>query len=430
MPQSLIPPNIKGHLTRLQSSLRRLLLVVHAFVVQTRWTIVETILIAIPLIIICVVAAIKLSSDTGLLSTVSTKPEWYFIALVYCLEALRERTRLGELNGSPKYASGVQFAIVCTIVAAILAVIATLDSLGVFAAKVAAATATLPSTTEPKAINQLHIIAIPCFLLAAFWSGITKIAVKRAEYAWHADFEAMTSIRRPRLFRYSDSKKVAKFYDLIAAIYDRRNEGAKELRRAQRRIVTEIRSLLRADDPGKMVSVLDIGGGTGTNVYSALLEEPHVKWTYIDSSTVMAAKFQEDYESAAGGAPTILVGDALSIETALDVSAYKEHFDFAILSFSLSSMPANPEFRKLAAMLKPGARVLIADIHPGYVAKSPFFDVPSDGDVLHLELRKVESLLIERDANGAGLVRDSWDVYLNRRGEAYCYFVAFTKPAP
>jgi hypothetical protein len=130
----------------------------------------------------------------------------------------------------------------------------------------------------------------------------------------------------------------------------------------------------------------------------------------------------EKFTEAFPGVPAI-TGDFQDLPSCL--AGVSQTYDVVVLCFSMSSMVDELDLRVLRNTLNPGGAVIVADIHPGYIAKSPRFDIEIGAKVHALELRKVEPLVLEHQGRKAGMLRTEWQIFENERGEVYSFVLQF-----
>ena len=372
----------------------------------------EVLLVAVPILVIVVTVAFSPPTTKGFVSTITSKPEWYFLALVFCIEAHRDRNRYTNRTDD--------VGMVVMSIAAVVSGLAAAASVAAAPAYTASPGASARYETLERLLdalqNPLQFFSVPVFCLAAGWSWICKSKVKELETEAEEQQQMLIGMARPSVYSVYKQGAVERFYNLVAHVYNKRNDNSRGIRDAQNRIVEEVRQAVRASN-GRPLKVLDIGGGTGYNVYLSLRGEDNLHWTSVDLSSEMTARFRENFQEAHA-----VTGDCLSLGTCLD---QRERFDVITASFALSSMPRNLDFSSLLRVLRPNGVVLITDIHPGYVSRSPFFDIDVEGTRHALQLRKVEPLVMEAEAEAAGFERTTWSLFKNERGEVYSYFVRF-----
>lgn len=392
---------------------------------------IEALLIATPILVICTTVMVNPVKGKGFVDTVLTKPEWYFITLVFCIEAFRDWLRIHDRTRAVEESPGLLTSLALILLGVVLAVSATLASLSGHAPSVPTAplveqvvgisTSTHVMTTPSISLSTtkvsksddlplLQILSVPLFLLSALWSGYSKVAWKQVERQSKEDGALLADIARPRVYNAEKAGRAKAFYDAVAAAYNERNDKTKGIRSAHNILVEQIYEVARRTNDG--IAVLDIGAGSGYNVYNSLRNEKAIEWTALDVSGRMLKKFKDDFPQA-----LTMEGDCLEL---LPQLSRDKKFDVVVLSFVLSSMPRTLDFEQLAGILKPNGVVLLTDIHPGYIAKSPCFDIEVDHEVHALRLRKVEPLVLEREAS-AHFERDTWQLFDNERGETYAF---------
>lgn len=369
----------------------------------------EVLLIAIPILVIVVAVLFWPLPGKGFWSTITSKPEWYFLGLVFCIEAHRDRNRRAQSD---------DVGIVVMALAAVPAALAVAISIATPTQQLSVSPPSYVERLLEALQNPLQFCSLPVFFLAAGWSWYCKWQLKTEEKA-EAEQQKMHLERlRPRLYDVFKRDAAKRFYNIVAGTYNKRNDNTRGIRDAQNRIVEAVRQIVRGVRSGTL-HVLDLGGGTGHNVYLSLRGEERLEWTSVDVSEEMTARFRENFAGTRA-----LSGDCLELRQVLGA---QQKFDVVILSFALSSMRRDVDFGALAEVLSSRGVVLITDIHPGYVSKSPFFDIEVDGVSHALQLRKVEPLLLESEALPAGLSRTGWEIFRNERDEVYSYFVRFDR---
>lgn len=369
----------------------------------------EVLLVAIPIFVIVLAVAFSPPADKGFWATITAKPEWYFLALVFCIEGHRDRQRALDKSDD--------VGIFLIALAAVIAGLAAAASVAVLPApQHASKPVAFIEGLLDKLQNPLQFFSIPLFLLSAGWSWYSKWRMNSLEAEAATQRSLREAIAQPKLYNVYKEGAVERFYDQVASVYNKRNDNTKGIREAQDRVISEIRQAARSQ-PTRKTSVLDIGGGTGHNLYVSLRGEDGLEWTSLDISTGMTKKFRESFPGARA-----LNGDCMRLAECLKPN---ERFDAIVLSFALSSMPRSADLSVLRAYMNPGGAVFVTDIHPGYVQKSPCFDIDVDGARHALQLRKVEPLVLEQQADAAGFCRASWQIFRNERGEVYSYFIRF-----
>ncbi|MFB9315504.1 class I SAM-dependent methyltransferase [Nocardioides plantarum] len=201
---------------------------------------------------------------------------------------------------------------------------------------------------------------------------------------------------KPSLFDKEFAASEAKsFYDHIAGNYDLRNSS--DLLKTHQAVVTQIRSHLKRKTNFK---VLDLGGGTGKQIATQFFHKSNMHWTYSDFSLSMSSAFQANLAGTKLGKNNRLIfGDIAEVP----LQVRDEEFDIILFSLVLSSMPASPDFRPFAGLLKPGGRLIVADINPVYTALNPYYAVLVDGEKFALRTNPVNPLSIAQHAADLGL---------------------------
>jgi SAM-dependent methyltransferase len=396
------------------------------------WILTELSLIAIPIFVICVTVFFNPAPSKGFFATIVSKPEWYFISLVFCIEAVRDNYRIDRKMRSEEESAHILYAIFFTVIAAVSSGLATHATLGAAQINSDASSqalhvivnstpaVNLASGAATKPVQMLGLFSIPIFFCSAFWSAYSKQKLKQIERDEREDSDILSKSGRPRIYSVYRPGRVRDFYDVVADAYNSRNTKTKGIRDAQEIIIKAIRLRVQALKKGKTLNVLDIGGGTGYGVYHSLRSEERVFWTSLDISPKMKGKFSEVFEGK-----TAITGDCLDFSTFTPLLSGKK-YDIVVLSFALTSMARNIDFAELRKICNPGSIVLVADIHPGYVSKSACFDIDVGGQTHKLVLRKVDPLVLEGEALLAGMKRADWKIFENERSEVYSFFLSFT----
>jgi SAM-dependent methyltransferase len=379
-------------------------------------------LIAVPIVVLVLTVFFNPSPTKGFFATLTSKPEWYFIALVFCVEALLDCLRIKQKAYENVFDGRTGWALVRTITAAVLAGLAmhaTLSNTVINSPLSPAVPGVLGFLAAIFQNSSLHIAAIPFFFFCSLFYATTKFKLIEIEKEEDDNNNLWHNARRPRMYTVDRPGRVRCFYDIIAAVYTERNRMTKGIRHAQDSVVDTIRNSIKASRLDKF-RVLDIGGGTGYGAFNLLRKEEKLDWTSLDISPRMTDKFAENF-----GGGIAITGDCLDLGNKI-YSAKAEKYSVIVISFALSSMPSNVNFGKLSSILEDDGLVLIADIHPGYISKSPYFDVDVDNRTYALTLRKVEPLILEDEAS-AKFRRISWKIFNNERGEVYSFYLGFKK---
>jgi ubiquinone/menaquinone biosynthesis C-methylase UbiE len=220
-----------------------------------------------------------------------------------------------------------------------------------------------------------------------------------------------------RMFEVRDA---AQFYREIASHYDQRN--------SDRLLATHMEVITRIDHARKgkpALQVLDLGGGTGRNVATYFFNDNHISWTYVDYCPAMIEQLQEHltgrrlYEHL-----SVHLDDINRIHLRLQPASY----DVILLNLVLSSMPQPPDFGRIAALLAPGGRLIVADINPAYTQAHPYYQAPAaDGTQIALRTRPVQPLEVAIHATEAGL-RLSEMAEIGSGEISYSFIATFLNP--
>lgn len=387
------------------------------FSLDSTWS--EIGLVALPILVICLAVLFSPPSSKSFIAILVSKPEWYFLTLVFCIEAHRDRGTTEKRD---------DLGIIWISLAACLAAWAAAASIS--SSPIIENSNHALSNSESRfewisvaSKNTLSFLSIPIFVFSVLWSALCKMRRRELDAKEMNDNKILLDVRRPRIYSVDHQNSVKNFYNAVAGEYNKRNDKTKGIRDAQDQIIDEIRTRVRGASGGEPVVVLDIGGGTGHNVYNTLRSEKTLSWISLDLSPGMTQKFHDNFPCAEA-----ITGDCLNLQESLSDCPHRK-YDAVVLSFALSSMPRNVDFKSLGEFLKPGGCVLVADIHPGYVAKSPCFDIEIRAQTHALKLRKVEPLVMEHEAAQMELLRSKWELFENERGEVYSYFVKFERKA-
>lgn len=196
-----------------------------------------------------------------------------------------------------------------------------------------------------------------------------------------------------RVFEVSDA---AQFYQMIAPNYDQRN--SVNLLATHMEVITRIDQARRAKPA---LRVLDLGGGTGHAVATYFFNDRRIRWTYVDSCPAMLSQLQQYlagrqlYERL-----NVHLTDVSRVHTQLPARAH----DVVLLNLVLSSMPALPDFSRIAGLISPGGQLIIADINPLYTDAHPYYKARAgDGTLVAMRMRPVQPLDVVTHAKEAGL---------------------------
>lgn len=79
-------------------------------------------------------------------------------------------------------------------------------------------------------------------------------------------------------------------------------------------------------------------------------------------------------------------------------------YDVVLLNLVLSSMPALPDFAKIAGLVAAGGQLIVADINPLYTSGHPYYQATAaDGRLVAIRTRPVQPLEVVTRAKEAGL---------------------------
>lgn len=386
----------------------------------------EHVLLAIPIVVLLVTIAFMPHASKSFIGTIASKPEWYFLALVFCIEAHRDRAKVTSKGGGDD-SVGMIFLAIAAVLSALAAATSVTSSSLPTAAATSVSAVSAPSGREEElpwlemltsqVQTPLQRFAIPAFFLSALWSFVSKRRLRVIEDE-DADQLRVLTASNVRVYPLGRKNAVRNFYDAVASEYNKRNDKTKGIRNASDLVVQTVRSRATGRPAGQRLSVLDLGGGTGHNTYNLLRSVSNIDWVSVDISPGMTEKFTEAFP----GIPAV-TGDFQDLPSCL--AGVKQTYDVIILCFSMSSMVDELDLGGLSRALNPGGAVIVADIHPGYIAKSPRFDIEIGAKIHALELRKVEPLVLEHQGREAGMLRTEWQIFENERSEIYSFVLQF-----
>jgi ubiquinone/menaquinone biosynthesis C-methylase UbiE len=196
-----------------------------------------------------------------------------------------------------------------------------------------------------------------------------------------------------RTFEVADA---AQFYQEIAPNYDQRNSGNL--------LATHMEVITRIDQARKTkpaLRVLDLGGGTGQSVATYFFNDRHIRWTYVDFCPAMLSQLQQHLAGRRlSERLRVRLEDINRIHAQLPARSY----DVVLLNLVLSSMPALPDFAKIAGLVAPGGRLIVADINPLYTSGHPYYRATAaDGRLVAMRTHPVQPLEVVTRAKEAGL---------------------------
>jgi ubiquinone/menaquinone biosynthesis C-methylase UbiE len=180
------------------------------------------------------------------------------------------------------------------------------------------------------------------------------------------------------------------FYDNIADHYD--IDNSKEIWVTHRAIAKELNILARTK---KDLSVLDVGGGTGTLLFDLLSFNESIAWTYVDASQKMFEKFKEKCSS---------------LDQKIEI--YNENFDtilgwqnkkydVIVISFLFSSLSRIPNLHRIKDLLNKNGKIIFADADREYSKRLPYRVVINDtAHILDTKPLKLADILAEFSSIG------------------------------
>jgi ubiquinone/menaquinone biosynthesis C-methylase UbiE len=211
------------------------------------------------------------------------------------------------------------------------------------------------------------------------------------------------------------------FYQAIAPNYDQRN--SVNLLATHLEVITRIDQLRRAKPA---LRVLDLGGGTGQNVATYFFNDGHIWWTYVDSCPVMLTQVQQHLAGR-------LLYQRLSVHLAdinrIHAQLRPRSYDVVLLNLVLSSMPTLPDFARIAGLIAPGGRLIVADINPLYTQAHPLYQATAaNGSLVALRTQAVHPLDVVTRATGSGLQLSEM-TQVGSDVISYSFVVSFACPA-
>lgn len=220
---------------------------------------------------------------------------------------------------------------------------------------------------------------------------------------------------------YSPSNSVG-FYDKIARKYDDRNSAS--LQSTHHKVIEIINSELAYNDS---ISVLDLGGGTGKLIASYYYKLENMRWQYVDESPAMLSQYKDNMRGS-----KIRTSESLEeIANFLKKTRSRREsskYDIILMCLTLTSMESSPDWFKVAALLKTGGMLIIADIDASYTTKNPLYTVELDGKNHHLAPRAITLSNIISDISRCGMsISDTYPIRQNMID--YAFVSTFKKPA-
>lgn len=215
-----------------------------------------------------------------------------------------------------------------------------------------------------------------------------------------------------------DTDDASSFYASVAPYYDHRNSTF--LLQTHRQVIARIREHLN----GKTTwHVLDLGAGTGQLIASHFFESMG-QWTAVDACPAMVAEFKRNMQQVA--LKTNLVIEDMDKFIAAPNTA--KAYDVVIIALVLSSRSQDPNWRKVAKLVKPGGILIIADIEPSYTAIHPHFSVIANGTTHALRTRPVHLSALANSMAKLGMKKAKFD-NVKEEKTTYSFVATFTKPS-
>lgn len=214
-----------------------------------------------------------------------------------------------------------------------------------------------------------------------------------------------------------DTTESRRFYNTIAPEYDARNSDL--LLATHRQVIDRIRSHVDGRDSW---SALDLCGGTGKQIALQFADDGRGRWMYVDASEQMERQFEHNlWGSELETAPRV----ADVYEFLADLRGAAKH-DVVVVALALSSLPRNPDWSKVAKLLKSDGILIVAEIEPSYAAIHRHFSVCVNSETHALLTRKIHLADLISDVSAAGLATaDATSV--REGGKTYSYLQVFRR---
>lgn len=205
------------------------------------------------------------------------------------------------------------------------------------------------------------------------------------------------------------------FYDEISDYYNSRN--IEVLYQVHQRVIRDLDKLLL----NKRGSVTDVGSGTGIQIAAHFSSYKDVVWYSIDGSVKMQGKFKFYMSDAAMQCEYI----------SENVQSCKwdtiEKSNVVLVCFVLTSTDDRSWLLKICEYMPVGARLLIADIHPTTISRSPIYDFEVGDKRWELELVPCYQDVIAQKLKRKGLEQIAFDIYNDQIGREYAYYASYEK---
>ena len=208
------------------------------------------------------------------------------------------------------------------------------------------------------------------------------------------------------------------FYEAVARRYDARNSDLRY--RAHQGVIKIVRDEI---SDNRACKVVDIGCGTGKIIGSHFVHEKGVEWIGIDLSEKMLEQFQKNMSGHEAETKAIKL-DVQSDE----LTPYIEDSDVVLICFTLTSLYDDTIVERTLEDMKPGAILVISDIHPSYTIRKPHYSFEVGGlGLISLRPRPVFPDLLEQAAARSGGDRLQSNVVESESSDPYSFFMKIVK---
>lgn len=273
-----------------------------------------------------------------------------------------------------------------------------------------------PSEFEPpwQTLNQRWVFSVLLALLAGAHVTLLLDLLGRLLYRKTTPRSATE-----RVVDYEYTVSTAKdFYDATSTDCDQRNSN--ELLLAHNQVAAQIRA---HPEYGATMNVLDLGGGTGL-VAHRFHACDNMKWDCVDFSHKMVELFRTNLADTTLK-PTARFSDIHQLLK----DPTEERYDVILLSLVLTSMGRNPDWAMLADRLRPGGRLIIADIDAAYTATHPYYVVKVK-KTHGLRPRPLELAPLMSEVEAAGFTSKATSaISKGKVNYAFVVCLAFDKPS-
>lgn len=276
----------------------------------------------------------------------------------------------------------------------------------------------------PKSFTRLQRCIAFCVVLltlawlcrAPDWEPAIAFFVALGVFLFAEYRQEQTPSSPPPFDRIYDTDSAKDFYAAIAPLYDARNSSF--LLQTHRKVIARIGEHLETRETWH---VLDLGAGTGQLVASHFFEFKG-QWTAVDACAGMMAEFQRNMRN-------VRLKTHLVIE---DLDAFvrdprpAKSFDVVLIVLVLSSRSADPNWRRISRLVKPGGILIVADIEPSYTAIHPHYSVIVDNATHALRTRPVHLSALATSMAKVGLKNAKFDAVMEEK-TTYSFVATFTK---